>query len=176
MGVSSSCVAIISKKLGDRANILNTLEALISLGYSVNNLSVLGNGLSQKNDNLIDLVHFKGEQSKFLEGLWYLLGREVFLYIPTFGFLTVTGGLSSIFMGENGLIFRSDEYSQLDRILHRIGIPARSICHYESFLKQGKLMLIVNGNNFEVENACNILEGLLHCQEVSLHFVNTGYD
>ena len=176
MGVSSSCVAIFSKKLGGRASILNTLEALISLDYSVYNLSVLGSGLSQKNDIFIDQVHFKGEQSNFLEGLWHLLGREVFLYIPTFGFLTVMGGLSSIFMDENERIFRTDEYSQLGRVLHRIGIPARSISYYESLLKKGKLMLIINGNNFEVENACNILEGLVHCQEVSLHFVNTGYD
>jgi len=180
MTISSSCVAVFSPNLGDRISVFDALESLLSLNYSANNLSVLGKGTLEGGNNAIgiykasDQIRFKGEQDEFWQGVWGLLAGEAFLHIPTFGSLAVAGGLSSILMAENGAIFYPHEYTELGRGLHRIGIPAESICHYESLLKQGQLMLIVNGDNSDVENACLILENAQSSHEVSLHFVNTS--
>jgi len=180
MTISSSCVAVFSPSEEDRDSVIDILGHLLSLNYSTNNLSVLGKGTMQGGNNAIgvykelDQIHFKGEQDKFWQGLWGVLAGEAFLHIPTFGSLAIAGGLSSILMAENGAIFYPHEYTELSRALHRIGIPAESICHYESLLKQGQLMLIVNGDNSVVENACLILENSQGSHEVSLHFVNTS--
>ncbi len=160
MTISSSCVVVFSPCLGDRVSIFNALESLLSLIFPVNNLSVLGKGALQDGNNAIgvfkalDKFCFKGELDEFWQGLWGLLAGEAFLHIPAFGSLVVAGGLSSILMAENGAIFCSHEYTELGRALHRVGVPSRSICHYESLLKQGQLILIVNGGNSDVENAC----------------------
>lgn len=180
MTISNSCVAVFSPNMGDRISVFDALESLLSLNYSANNLSVLGKGTLKEGNNTIgvyralDQIRFKGEQDEFWQGVWGLLAGEAFLHIPTFGSLAVAGGLSSILMAENGAIFYPHEYTELGRALHRIGIPARSIYHYELLLKQGQLMLIVNGDNSDVENACLILENSQGSHEVSLHFVNTS--
>ena len=176
----SSCVAVFSPEKTNRESIFDMLDKLLSLNYSANNLSVLGRGSLQEGDNVIGVykalnqIRFKGEQDEFWHGLWGLLEGEAFLHIPKFGCLAIAGGLSSILMAENGAIFYPKEYTELGRALHRVGIPAGSIYHYESLLKKGQLMLIVNGNNTDVENACLVLENSQSSHEVSLHFANTS--
>jgi len=179
MTILSSCVAVFSPALEERKSVLEALNHLLSLNYPANNLSVLGKGSLQEGNAIgvykaLDQIHFKGEQDEFWQGLWCLLAGEAFLHIPTFGSLTVAGGLSAILMAENGAIFYPDEFTELGKALHHVGIPARSIDHYESLLKQGQLMLIVNGDSSDVESACLILENSQGSQEVSLHFVNTS--
>lgn len=182
MTISSSCVAVFSPDLRDRDSIFDVLESLLSLNYSVKNLSVLGKGtLEDGTSNSAigvyrsrDKICFKGDQDEFWQGVWGVLAGEAFLHIPAFGSLAVAGGLSSILMAENGAIFYPSEYTELGRALHRIGIPEISISHYELLLKQGQLMVIVNGDNSDVENACLILEKSQGNHEVSLHFVNTS--
>jgi hypothetical protein len=180
MTISSSCVAVFSPNMEERINVFDTLESLLSINYSINNLSVLGKGTFEDGKNAIgvykvlDQTHFKGEQNKLWQGLWEILAGEAFLYIPTFGSLVVAGGLSTMLMSGNGEKLYPHEYTELGNVLHRVGIPERSICHYESLLKQGWLILIVNGNNYDVENACLLLENSQSNHEVSLHFANTS--
>jgi len=179
MTISSCCVAVFPPNIEERESIYDTLENLLSLNYPTNNLSVLGKG-SMRDGNAVgvykalDQIRFKGEQDEFWQALWCLLAGEAFLHIPTFGSLAIAGGLSAILMAENGAIFYPHEYTELGRALHRIGIPARSISHYESLLKQGQLILIVNGEYSDVENAYLLLENSQGSHEVSLHFVNTS--
>lgn len=180
MTLSSSCVAVFSPNRENIKSIFDALDKLLSLNYIPNNLSVLGRGSLQKGENAIgvykalDQIRFKGEQDKFWNSLWSLLAGEAFLHIPQFGSLAVAGGLSSILMAENGAIFYPKKYTELGRTLHRVGIPAKSICHYESLLKKGQLILIVNGDNSDVENACLVLENSQTSHEVSLHFANAS--
>jgi len=64
----------------------------------------------------------------------------------------------------------ADHFTELGRALYSVGIPAASIAHYESVLQTEQLILIVHGDNQEVEQASYLLE-LSQGMDVSLHLV-----
>jgi len=177
MDHSSSCVAVYSSCLDERNSIPEIIEVLLSLDYAANQLSVVGKGASQGDDtiglyNAYEQTRFKGKQNKFWQSIWNLLAGEAFFLIPSFGSLTVAGGLSSLFLLDTIDESYTQTYTALGRALHNLGIPEDNIVHYESALKEGHLLLVVHGDNQQVAEAGDILEALHNSNDVALHFVN----
>jgi len=177
----SSCVAVYPSYTEQDDQLIQVIKDLLANSFSSNNLSVIGKG-SMLDDHTIgiykvlDEIKYKGEQNEFWHALWELLSGEAFFLIPEFGSLAVAGELSSLMqvpvVEDSMEDFESNNFTELGKVLFRIGIPEYSIMQYESILKSGQIILIVHGSNQEVEEAGNLLE-FTQNMDISLHFTNS---
>jgi hypothetical protein len=94
-----------------------------------------------------------GATGAFWGGLWGILFGSAFFFIPGFGPLLIAGPLVSSLVGALEGVVALGGLSALGAALASIGIPKNSILEYETEVKAGKFMLLVHGNEKDVENA-----------------------
>jgi uncharacterized membrane protein len=132
-------------------------------GFEMKKLSLVGKGFHTEEHvvgyyNTGDRMLYWGKEGAFWGGFWGLLFGSGFFWIPLVGPLLVAGPLvACIVAGLEGAAVVGG-FSALGAALASIGIPENTVVQYETQVKNGKLLLIVNGTYAEVERAKNLLK------------------
>jgi len=131
-------------------------------GFDMKKLSIVGRDYHTDEHvvgyyNAGDRMKVWGKTGAFWGGLWGLLFGSAFFFIPGMGPLLVAGPLVGWLVGalEGAVVVGG--LSALGAGLYSLGIPNDSIVQYESALKIGKFLLIVNGSLDDTNNAKEIL-------------------
>jgi len=175
MNASNSCIAIYPPSSEEREALPRVIKELLSLDYPSDKLSVIGKGslLEEKAIGIVmtkDKLTYKGEQEAFWHSLWDLISGEAFFMMPELGSLAMAGGVSTLLLDEDTGTFDYQDYSELGRALHQLGVPKSNVKYYETLIKAGQVILVVQGNYQDIEKAGELVELSKKDVEVSLHF------
>ena len=108
--------------------------------------------------NAGDRMKYWGKLGAFWGGLWGLLIRAAFFWVPGLGALLVAGPLAAwILAALEGAVVVGG-LSALGAALYSIGVARDSIVRYETAIKAGKYLLICHGNAAEVARARETLD------------------
>lgn len=162
-----SCVAVYS--LRSYANILIAIKQLQAVGYSANQLSVIGrksNNTLQRRGlfSLGKILRSNKKDKYFWDNLRNLLKDEIFYKTSEDDSIEVRGELSHANIKQN----QPHSYADIVKLLYSVGIPKVSFEYYESVLKNGQLLLIIHANYQQLKRAGNLLD-LSGDINVSLH-------
>jgi hypothetical protein len=131
-------------------------------GFDMRKLSIVGKGYHTDERvvgyfNAGDRMLFWGQEGAFWGGLWGLLFGSAFITLPGIGPMLVAGPLVAWMVAalEGAVIVGG--LSALGGALASIGIPNNSIVQYETDIKAGKFMMIVDGSPDEVTRAKELL-------------------
>lgn len=107
--------------------------------------------------NVGDRMKMWGKTGAFWGGIWGFLFGSAFFAIPGLGPVLVAGPLVSWIVGalEGAIVVGG--LSAVGAGLYSLGIPKDSILRYETALKSGKFVLIVNGSMDETIHAKEIV-------------------
>jgi uncharacterized membrane protein len=136
----------------------NSVRQLQRSGYDMTKLSIVAKDY-HTDENVVgyytvgDRMKKWGATGAFWGGLWGILFGSAFFFIPGFGPLLIAGPLVSSLVGALEGAVALGGLSALGAALASIGIPKNSILEYETEVKAGKFMLLVHGNEKDVENA-----------------------
>lgn len=138
------------------------ITKLQSSGFDMKRLSIVGKDYHSEEHpvgyyNTGDRVRYWGKLGAFWGGLWGFLFGSAFFLIPGIGPLVVAGPLVSWIVGAIEGAAVVGGLSALGAGLYSIGIPKDSIVKYETALKAGKFLVLVNGTMAEVSSAKDIL-------------------
>jgi hypothetical protein len=149
------------------------VKALQTSGLNIKKLSIVGKDPYSDEQllgfyNTGDRMEYWGRSGKFWDGLWDLLSGAGFFWVPGIGPLLVAGPLVALIVDAvEGSVVVGDP-SAIGTGLLRMGIPKDSVLKYETFIKNGKFILIYNGNIEEAEKAHQIFERS-KAEEANLH-------
>jgi len=171
----SSCVAVYPPSFEEGAGIPAVIKKLLSFDYPIEKLSVIGKGSLSENQTIglvktVDKIRYKGDQDQLWHELWDLLAGEALFLIPELGSLAAAGSLSSVLLAPSTDENSPQNTTDLGKALHSVGIPESSILYYESLLKTGWVILVVQGDNQDIEHAGELIELSQNGAEISLHF------
>ena len=148
---------------GGYAEVETALRTLQAHGCGLNGVSVLGQDLSSGRE-VVGCYQcgrssmYWGPLAAFWEELWELLdGRAVFS-IPNFGGLLIAGPFVTTLVAslEHSSIFSG--MTATGSALYSLGIPLDDVLKYEAKLKEGRLLLIVQGAGATVRKAQRLFE------------------
>ncbi len=169
MSHKNSVVAIFEK----HAAAEKAVKQLQKAGFDMHRLSIVGKGYHTDEHvvgyfNAGDRMLYWGNTGAFWGIIWGLLFGSAFITVPGFGPLLVAGPLVAwmITVLEGAVVVGG--VSALGGALASIGIPNNSIVQYETEIKAGKFMMIVDGTPEEVTKAQEIL-ALGSSSNVELH-------
>jgi len=150
----NSCVAVYDEHLKAEAAVHQLLEA----GFDAGKLSIVGKGY-QCEEHPIGF-YTTGDRMKLREAqgsLWGLLLEAAFFRVPGLGTLIIAGPLTGTLVAalEGAVVVGG--LSVLGAALYGIGIPRDSIIRYETAIKSDHYLLIVHGDQSEVERAHDVL-------------------
>ncbi len=153
----NSCVAIYHTYNGTEAALQHLQEA----AFDTKQISVIGSH-SQKSHaagfyQTADRTRFWGFHGGFWERFHGMLSDAALFWIPELGPVVMAGRLVAVLAGSlEGTVVVSG-LSVLGAVLYSIGIPKDSIIRYETALKSDQYLIIVHGNQHEVEQVHEIL-------------------
>ncbi len=140
------------------------VKELVSAGFSIKNLSVVGKGYHTEEKavgfyNIGDRVRFWGSRGALWGGLWGLFFGGLFLTIPIVGHVVVLGYLAAtaISVVESAVVVGG--LSALGAALASMGIPKDSVVQYETALKADSFLVMAHGTADEMARAKVILGG-----------------
>lgn len=149
------------------------VKQLQRAGFDMQKLSIVGKGYHTDEHvigyfNAGDRMMFWGQEGAFWGALWGLLLGSAFITLPGIGPLLIAGPLVGWMVAalEGAVIVGG--LSALGGALASIGVPNNSILQYETEIKAGKFMMIVNGTPDEVTRAEELLSHG-HASNVELH-------
>jgi uncharacterized membrane protein len=170
---TNSVVAIYEKHTEAEA----AVKQLERAGFDMQTLSIVGKSYHTEEHvmgyfNAGDRMLFWGQQGAFWGALWSILFGSAFIIVPGVGPLLVAGPLVAWMLTvlEGAAVVGG--VSALGGALASIGIPNDSIVQYETEIKAGKFMMVVNGTREEISRAEATLSGTGSMQ-VETHFVET---
>lgn len=138
------------------------IKKLQKNGYDMKNLSIVGKDYHTDENvvgfyNMGDRMTQWGANGAFWGSIWGMLLGSAFFIIPGVGPLVIAGSFVSVLVGalEGAVILGG--VSALGAALYSLGIPKDSIVEYETEIKAGKFMLLVQGADFDVSMARGIL-------------------
>lgn len=138
------------------------IKKLQKNGYDMKNLSIVGKDYHTDENvvgfyNMGDRMTQWGANGAFWGSIWGMLLGSAFFIIPGVGPLVIAGSFVSVLVGalEGAVILGG--VSALGAALYSLGIPEDSIVEYETEIKAGKFMLLVQGADFDVSMARGIL-------------------
>lgn len=147
------------------------IEKLQAQNFNMAVVSIVGNG-NHEEENAIGIYtingnkHFQGAQANFWESLWQQLNGELFLMLPGLGSLAAAGSIVPLLVkGHDATDIHG--FTALGIAFFTMGVPVDSISQYESAIKAGKILLIVNAKRGEVERSCEILHSEM--QQATVH-------
>ena len=141
----------------------DTCEAIRKLqqeNFDLAHVSIVGIYSNIKNDCLTD-------EAESIDKLSPLFSAKKSFLIEGLGSVRTTGKISQLIVEEQNKI-DIHRFSKLGMAFSIMGIPEQSIHQYESAIKAGKILLIVNSTRNEVELSCKILHNELHQATVHL--------
>jgi hypothetical protein len=173
MSRKNSVVAIFEKHAEAEA----AVKQLQRSGFDMKALSIVGKSYHTDEHvvgyfNAGDRMLFWGQQGAFWGALWSILFGSAFIMVPGVGPLLIAGPLVAWMMTvlEGAVVVGG--LSALGGALASIGIPNDSIVQYETEIKAGKFMMVMNGTPEDVSQAEAILsrDGSV---QVETHLVET---
>lgn len=176
MNFDGSCVAVCSSR--SYPQILDVIKQLQAVDYTDKQLSVMGQRAKVTGEktgvfSLFKLFRQDKNEIEFWGSLRDLLKGEVFFQTPEYDSIVLAGELSRVNLKSNHTENKHHSYTKVDSLLNRVGIPAVSFEYYQTVLKKGQSLLIIQGNYQELKRAGNLLD-LLDDINVSLHLTNTS--
>lgn len=179
MNFSNSCIAIYPPSSEEREALQRVLKELLSLDYPIEKLSVIGKGslIEERSIGIVrtnNRLQYKGEQEDFWHSLWDLISGEAFFMMPGLGSLATAGGVTTLLLDEDTSGFDYQDFTELGRALHQVGVPKTSVKYYEELIKEGQVILVIQGNYQDIEKAGELVEQSKKDVEVSLHFSSTA--
>jgi len=160
MTQGNSCVVVYDNHLQAE----KAVRLLQEKGFDIKKLSIVGKGYQREEHpigfyNTGERIKFWGAQGAFWGGLWGLLLGAAFFWVPGLGTVVIAGPLVSAFIAalEGAVVIGG--FSALGAALYGIGIPKDSIIRYETAIKSDHYLLIVHGDQREVERAHDVLAG-----------------
>ncbi|BCG63498.1 MAG: hypothetical protein methR_P1217 [Methyloprofundus sp.] len=164
-----SCISIFSH----HTDAEQAIKALEKAGFDMKSLSIVGKGYHSDEHpvgyyNTGDRVMFWGKWGALWGGLWGMLFGSAFFWIPGIGPLAMAGPLISTVVGGAEGALAVGGLNALGAALFSIGIPKDSIIKYEESLKADKFLLIVHGNQEDMERARDVLN-TIKAEEVEIH-------
>ncbi|MCF6211871.1 MAG: hypothetical protein L3K24_14610 [Gammaproteobacteria bacterium] len=154
----NSCVAVYDNHLQAE----EAVHLLQKNGFDVKSLSIVGKGYQREEHpigfyNTGNRIKFWGAQGAFWGGLWELLLGAAFFWVPGLGTVVIAGPLVSAFVAALEGATVVGGLNALGVALYSIGIPKDSIIRYEIAIKSDRYLLIVHGDQSEVERAHDLL-------------------
>ena len=138
------------------------IQRLLEGGVLKKYISVLAKGEQEElnefeyNKENEDII-FWGEQGAFWGSLWGLLTGGMLMWVPGFGPLVATGPILAALAGMIGGAATLGSISALAAWLVDLGIEESLAHKYKELLEQGKILLIVHGNEDAIKLAKEIL-------------------
>lgn len=131
-------------------------------GVDIKKISIVGKGYHCEEHpigfyNTGDRVKLWGAQGAFWGGIWGLLLGAALFWIPGLGPVVMAGPLVAALVGALEGAVAVGGLSALGAALYSIGIPRDSIIRYETALKSDQYLIIVHGDQQEVERAHEVL-------------------
>ncbi|NOY70795.1 MAG: permease [Gammaproteobacteria bacterium] len=138
------------------------IRVLQKAAFDIKKVSIVGKGYHQKEHpvgfyNTGERVKFWGVQGAFWGNVWGLLFGAAMFWIPGLGPVVIAGPLVVSLVGALEGVVAVGGLSALGAALYSIGIPKNSIIRYETALKSDHYLIIVHGNQKEVERAHDVL-------------------
>jgi len=150
---------------------LKAIRKLQAKNFNLSAVSIIGNG-RHKHERAVGIyskagrTYFHGAQVMFWESLWQTLDGELFLMVPELESLAAAGFIVQLLIKEPGDV-DIHGFSVLGAALFHMGVPGDAISQYESAIKAGKILLIVNAKRADVERSCEILHSEM--QQATVH-------
>ena len=134
------------------------VKALQRSGFDMKRISIIGKDYSTEEQvvgffNAGDRAKFFGKYGALWGGLFGILFGAAFLFVPVVGPVVVFGPLAAALVGAvEGAVFVGG-FSALVGALTAIGVPKDSVLRYETAIKANKFLLIVHGDEKDIERA-----------------------
>jgi len=165
----SSAVAVFS----DLSGAENAIRALKNNGFDVRKLSILGKDFHSE-DSVVgfygasDRMKYWGKMGAFWGAMWAHLAGAAFLIVPGIGPVVIAGPVAGwIISALEGAVFVGG-VSALGAGLVSLGISKDKAFEYESSMKAGKFLLILQGTDSDAIKARNTLEST-DAEEIDIH-------
>jgi len=161
---------------GEHIEAENAINLLKKSSFDIQKLTVVGRGYHTE-DQVVgyyttgDRMKHWGKTGAFWCGLWGMLVGSAFFLLPGVGPVMVAGSaVTWIIAALEGAVVVGG-LSALGAGLFSIGIPKDSAVKYESSIRAGKFLLVVNGTAAETEAARAILAST-SAEEVNVNEAN----
>ena len=158
MSTTNSAVAVFKT----HAKAEEAIRELQKNAFDMKKLSIVGKDY-HTNEHVVgyynagDRMLYWGTAGALWGGFWSLLFGSAFFAIPGIGPVLVAGPLAMWIVGALESAIVVGGFSALGAALASIGIPNNSVLEYETEIRNGRLLLVVNGTTAEVERAKGIL-------------------
>jgi hypothetical protein len=165
----SSAVAVFS----DLSGAENAIGALKNSGFDIRKLSVLSKDFHSE-DSVVgfygasDRMKYWGKMGAFWGAMWGHSAGAAFLIVPGIGPVVIAGPFAGwIISALEGAVFVGG-VGALGAGLVSLGISKDKALRYESSMKAGKFLLILQGTDSDAIKARNTLEST-EAEEIDIH-------
>ena len=168
MSEKNSCISVYKTVLA----VEQALATLQQAGVDDPLISVIGKGHGVQAHpvgfyRLNAHIHYQGLQGEFWERLWDLLPGGAFLWVPDFGPMAAAGLIVERLIGGLEGVEVGHGFGVLGAALYSLGIPRSSIQQYEQAIQERQFLVIIHGQERDVEKACTALHH--QKQQVTVH-------
>jgi len=150
------------------------VKAFDKAGFDMRNLSIVAQDYHSEQHvvgyyNTGDRMKSWGKLGAFCGGIWGLLLGAAFFFIPGVGPVIIAGPLVASLVGALEGAAVVGGLTALGAALYGIGIPRNSILRYETELKAGKFLLLIQGTDEQIQRAQDEILNDFAPQEVAVH-------
>ena len=156
------------------------IKNLISEGFEMRNLSVVGKGFHTKEQvvgfyAVGDRIKFWGTQGAFWGGLWGLFFGGLMLTDPALGQVVVLGSLAENIVASIEGDALVGGLSSLGGALYALGVPRDNVIKYESAVRVDGVLVIAHGTEAEIARAKTVMQMVEHLR-LEIHMGRTMAD
>lgn len=168
MSKKNACVLLYLNYQGAR----QAVEKLQTRNFNMKTVSIIGKGDASLQPHFgkpvnDEPVHFQNIPARWRQSLWNIPGGALFFTLADFGSLVTAGSIVTLLMQEINNMDINNGFTVLATALFNMGIPRESIKQYEKSVQTEKILLTVNGERSDVEQACQILHN--EKQQATVH-------
>ncbi len=141
----------------------SAIRTLADNGVPIQHVSLVAQNIGAKNEvhgfvTSSDIAKSSARVGAWVGGLFGVLSGAAFMWVPGFGPMIVIGTLASALLGGIEGAVATGAISGALGWLTSIGIDKQRILKYETSIKAGDLLVIVNGTSDEIAKATDILK------------------
>ena len=176
MEATESVIAIFR----DHRSADTAIKNLISAGFEMKNLSVVGKGFHTEEQvigfyTVGDRINIWGSQGAFWGGLWGLFFGGLILTVPALGQVVVLGSLAATIVAAIEGATAVGGLSSLGCALYALGIPRDKVIKSELAVKVDGFLVMAHGSESEIARAKSILQMIEHLR-LEIHMGRTMAD